>query len=82
MVYETGAGKDIPIQQDSTALNNGHATLLLSTNDFAQIKEFHLQRRQFRWIKFRNVSLKSAYQTTVEIEDFGGQKQSAAGLPQ
>jgi hypothetical protein len=84
MVYETGDGKDIPIQQDSTGLNNGHAdaTLLLSTNDFAQIKEFHLQRRRYQWVEFRNVSLKPGYQTAVEIENVGGQKQSATGQPQ
>ncbi len=84
MVYETGDGKDILIQQDSTGLNNGHAdaTLLLSTNDFAQIKEFHLQRRRYQWVEFRNVSLKPGYQTAVEIENVGGQKQSATGQPQ
>jgi predicted Ser/Thr protein kinase/type II secretory pathway pseudopilin PulG len=82
MVYEMKDGKEIPINQDPTDLNNGHAdaTLLLSTNDFAQIKEFQLQRREYGWIEFRNVSLKPGYQTTVEIGNVGGQKQSVTGL--
>jgi hypothetical protein len=71
MVYVTGGGNAVPIEENSTRINNGHAdaTLVLSTNDFAHLKEFQLQRRPYHWVKFRNVSLQAGYHTAVGIKD-------------
>jgi hypothetical protein len=83
MVYVTGGGNAVPIEENSTRINNGHAdaTLVLSTNDFAHLKEFQLQRRPYQWVEFRNVSLKPGYPTTVEIHDLEAQNPSPTGPP-
>ena len=49
----------------STLSNSG--ILLVSSNDFAHIKEFRLQKREYQWIEFRNVSLQPNLRTTVEV---------------
>jgi len=66
-----GGGNVVPIAENSTRINNAHAdaTLILSTNDFAQLKEFQLQRRPYQWVEFRDVSLQPGYHTTVGIKD-------------
>ena len=71
MVYVVGGGNVVPIAENSTRINNAHAdaTLILSTNDFAQLKEFQLQRRPYQWVEFRDVSLQPGYHTTVGIKD-------------
>jgi serine/threonine protein kinase len=72
MAYVDGAGKLIPIQENSSHAGDTHqtgATLLISSNDFAQIKEFQLQRRKYQWVEFRNVSLQPGHKTKVEVKE-------------
>ena len=69
--------------------NSAHASplpmtggmLLVSSNDFAHIKEYRLLRRKYQWAEFRNVSLQPGYRTTVAVKDFGGEKPSAPTTP-
>ena len=78
MVYVNGNGKITAVPENSaraSALQTG-GVLLVSSNDFAHIKEFQLQRRKYQWVEFRNVSLQPGYMTTVEIQDSGGERES------
>jgi hypothetical protein len=50
--------------------------LMVSSNEFAHIKEFQLQRRNYQWVEFRNVALQPGLATTVTVKDFGGEKVS------
>jgi serine/threonine protein kinase len=83
MVYVDDTGKVIPIQENSTHVDKGQtgATLLVSSSEFAHIKEFRLQRRKYQWGEFRNVSLQPGHATTVEVKDFGGENPSAPTMP-
>jgi serine/threonine protein kinase len=68
MAYVDGNGKVIPIQENSSHAGDTHqtgATLLVSSNEFAHIKEFQLQRRKYQWVEFRNVSLVPGQRTHV-----------------
>ena len=66
--------------------NSAHASplpmtgglLLISTNGFAHIKEYQLQRRKYQWVEFQHVSLQAGYRTTVAVKDSdsGVEKQS------
>jgi serine/threonine protein kinase len=79
MVYEDENGKVVPIPEDSAHAGNSHqtgATLLVSSNEFAHIKEFQLQRRKYQWAEFRNVSLQPGHLTTVSVKDSGGENRS------
>ncbi len=51
--------------------------LMVSSNAFAHIKEFQLQRRKYQWVEFHNVSLQPGQRTTVTVTDSGTEKQSA-----
>jgi tRNA A-37 threonylcarbamoyl transferase component Bud32 len=80
MAYVDGADKVIPIQENSSHAGDTQqtgATLLVSSNDFAHIQEFRLQKRKYQWVEFRNVSLQPGHRTTVEVKDFVGENQSA-----
>ncbi len=83
MVYVDDDGKINPIQENSSRVGDLQtgATLLVSSNEFASIKEFRLQRRKYQWVEFRNVSLQPGYQTTVEVRDAGGPYTSQAVAP-
>ncbi|MEO7297940.1 MAG: serine/threonine-protein kinase, partial [Verrucomicrobiota bacterium] len=59
----------IPENSTRAVSNPAVGMLLLSSNQFANIKEFQLQRRKYQWVEFRNVSLKLGHLTTVEIAD-------------
>ena len=54
--------------QRTSALESG-GILLVSSNEFAHIKEFQLQRRKYQWVEFRNVALKPGYRTAVAVKD-------------
>ena len=54
--------------QRTSELESG-GILLVSSNEFAHIKEFQLQRRKYQWVEFRNVSLQPGYRTTVAVKD-------------
>jgi hypothetical protein len=74
MAYVDGNGKVIPIQENSSHAGDNNqtgATLLVSSNDFARIQEFRLQRRKYQWVEFLNVSLQSGHLTTVTVKDSG-----------
>ena len=84
MAYVDGADKVIPIQENSSHAGDTQqtgATLLVSSNDFAHIKEFQLQRRKYQWVEFRNVSLQPGHRTTVTVKDSGGENQAALTMP-
>jgi hypothetical protein len=66
--------------QRTSPLETG-GILLVSSNEFAHIKEFQLQRRKYQWVEFRNVALKPGYRTTVAVKDSDEQSQSATPAP-
>jgi serine/threonine protein kinase len=83
MVYVDDNGKIIPIQENPSRAGNNQvtgATLLVSSNEFAHIKEFQLQRRKYQWVEFRNVSLQSGHLTTVEVKNFDGENHAEAEM--
>jgi tRNA A-37 threonylcarbamoyl transferase component Bud32 len=69
MVYVDDTDKVVPIQENSSRVGKDQtgATLLVSSNEFARIKEFRLQRRKYQWVEFRNVSLQPGHITKVEV---------------
>jgi hypothetical protein len=70
MVYVNAGGQVIPIQENfiyTPRADQASATLLVSSNEYAQIKEFRLQRRPYQWAGFRNVSLIPYQKTAVTI---------------
>ena len=72
MVYVDDADKVVPIQENSSHAGDTKqtgATLLVSSNEFARIKEFRLQRRKYQWVEFRNVSLQPGHKTKVEVKE-------------
>jgi hypothetical protein len=84
MAYVDGADKVIPIQENSSHAGDTQqtgATLLVSSNDFAHIQEFRLQKRKYQWVEFRNVSLQPGHRTTVTVKDSGGENQAAITMP-
>jgi hypothetical protein len=73
MVYVSGDGGIIPIQENRSRVNTSQpgGALLISSNEFARIKEFRLQKRKYQWVDFRNVSLRPGQYTRVEVIDAG-----------
>jgi hypothetical protein len=45
--------------------------LWVTSNTFANIREFQLQRRKYQWAEFRNISLQPGHRTTVTAKDVG-----------
>ena len=69
-------GKTTVIPENSTrasTLQTG-GILLVSSNEFACIKEFQLQRRKYQWVEFRNVSLQPGHSTPVKVRDAVGEQ--------
>jgi hypothetical protein len=80
MVCVSDDGKITVIPENSSrasTLQTG-GILLVSSNDFAHIKEFQLQRRKYQWVEFRNISLQPGYATTVVVKDFGAENKAGA----
>jgi hypothetical protein len=78
MVRVDDNGKSTVILENPTqasTLQTG-AMLLVSSNEFARLKEFQLQRRKYQWVEFHNVSLQPGHVTTVAVKDAGGEKAS------
>jgi serine/threonine protein kinase len=78
MVAVDDAGQLTVIPKNSSsvsALSTG-GLLLVSSNEFAHIKEFQLQRRKYQWAEFHNVSLQPGHATTVAVKDFPPQKEN------
>ncbi|HEX5397834.1 MAG TPA: serine/threonine-protein kinase, partial [Verrucomicrobiae bacterium] len=71
MVYVDDDGRVVPIKENSSGAGSDQtgATLLISTNELARIKEFQLQRREYRWVEFRNVSLEPGHRTQVTVKE-------------
>ena len=65
MVYVDDTDKVVPIEENSSRVGKDQtgATLLVSSDEFAHIKEFQLQRRKYQWVEFRNVSLVPGHRT-------------------
>jgi serine/threonine protein kinase len=84
MVCVSDDGKITVIPENSSrasTLQTG-GILLVSSNDFAHIKEFQLQRRKYQWVEFRNVSLQRGHATTVTVKDSGDENQTAPAAAQ
>jgi serine/threonine protein kinase len=83
MVCVSDDGKITVIPENSSGVSTFQTggILFVSSNEFAHIKEFQLQRRKFQWVEFRNVSLQSGHATTVDVKDFGGENQSVQTTP-
>jgi hypothetical protein len=60
----------------ASALPTTGGLLMVSSNVFAHIKEFRLQKRKYQWAEFRNVSLQPGHRTTVTVKDSGGENQA------
>jgi serine/threonine protein kinase/type II secretory pathway pseudopilin PulG len=71
-VDDTGKITVIPENSSSVSTLSTGGILLVSSNEFAHIKELQLQRRKYQWVEFRNVSLQPGHATTVTVKDFGG----------
>ena len=71
MAYLDETDKVVPMQENSSRIGKNQigATMLVSSNDFAHIKEFRLQRRRYQWVEFRNVSLRPGHNTKVELKE-------------
>jgi serine/threonine protein kinase len=83
MVAVDQDGKTTVVPENSSqaeALQLG-GILLVSSNEFAHIEEFQLQKRKYQWVEFRNVSLQPGYKTTVTVKDAGGENQTAPIAP-
>jgi len=59
----------IPGNSSNAGTLQAGGLLVLSSNDFVQIKEFQLQRRPYQWVEFRDVSLQPGHRTTVGVRD-------------
>jgi serine/threonine protein kinase/LysM repeat protein len=70
----------IPENSSSVSSLSTGGILLVSSNEFARIKEFQLQRRKYQWVEFRNVSLQLGHATKVTVKDFGGAIRDDAAL--
>jgi hypothetical protein len=46
-----------------------HSMVSFTKDEFAEIKDFQLQRRKYEWVTFRNVSLQLGHRTVVQISD-------------
>lgn len=68
-VADNGKITVIPPNSSSVSALQTGGILLVSSNEFAHIKEFRLQRRKYQWAEFRNVSLQSGYRTTVSVAE-------------
>jgi serine/threonine protein kinase len=68
-VSDTGKITVIPENSSSVSTLSTGGILLVSSNEFAHIKEFQLQRRKYQWAEFRNVSLQPGHRTTVEVAE-------------
>jgi len=66
-VDESGKVTVIPENSTQTSTLQTGGILLVSSNEFAHIKEFRLQRRKYQWAEFRNVSLVPGHRTQVEV---------------
>ncbi|HEU5395528.1 MAG TPA: carboxypeptidase-like regulatory domain-containing protein, partial [Verrucomicrobiae bacterium] len=79
MVYVKDDGQTVPIPGNSWNVNNlAGATLVISSNEFAQIREFRLQRRKYAWVKFNDVSLQLGQPAVVTINDAPGYAAAAS----
>ncbi len=77
----SGRAMLIPENSSRTSTLSTGGILLVSSNEFARIKEFQLQRRKYQWAEFRNVSLQPGHQTAVVMKDFGGENHVAPTSP-
>ena len=68
-VDDTGKLTVIPKNPSSVSTLSTGGVLLVSSNEFARIKEFQLQKRKYQWVEFRNVSLQPGHMTTVTVKD-------------
>ena len=68
-VNEGGKITVIPENSSSVSTLSTGGILLVSSNEFAQIKEFQLQRRKYQWAEFRNVALQPGLATSVTVKE-------------
>ena len=58
----------VPENALKLSTNQSSGFLLVSSNEFACIKEIRLQRRKYQWARFDNVSLQAGFRTTVVVK--------------
>ena len=75
-VDEDGKTTVFPENSSSMSKLQTGGLLLVSSDEFAHLKELRLQRRKYQWVEFRNVSLQPGHATTVEVKDVGGHNQA------
>ena len=68
-VSDDGKLTAIPENTSSGSTLSTGDILMVSSNEFAHIKEFQLQRRKYQWTEFRNVSLQPGHRTIVSVQD-------------
>ena len=68
MAYVNNDGSVLPLRGNGSYGANGMLNSIanMKTADYAQIKEFELQKRRYQWVELRHVSLKLGQQTVVE----------------
>ena len=76
-----GVGQDgkvtlIPPNSATAGTLSAGGLLVTTTNDYAHIKEFQLQRRKYQWVEFHNVSLRPNHLTTVLVKDAASETDS------
>ncbi len=64
-------GTIVPLESSRMSVSGGirRGMTSFTKEEFANIKEFQLQRREYQWVEFRNVSLVPGHRTRVEIAD-------------
>ena len=81
MVYISADRKLTPAQGNASQVTDNQIStvMLLSSNEYARIREFQVQRRRYQWVEFRHVSLQPGCKTTVVAEDSGDEPEKPAG---
>jgi hypothetical protein len=81
-VHRDGKITVIPKNSDGTGSLQTGGLLVLSTNDFADITQFQLERRKYQWVEFRNVALQPNRLTVVGVKDAtAGTERGALTVP-
>jgi len=82
MVCVNDDGGIAPIPENGSRINTSQTggALLISSNEFARIKELRLQKRKYHWVEFDNVSLQPGRHTQVEVVDAVGKVMATSAI--
>lgn len=69
MAYERSDGTLVPLQGEGSDVHGGqrHELTTVPRAEYENIRQFHVQGRRYRWVEFRNVSLKLGHLTQVKV---------------